>query len=123
MIATERVLEKCDVSLSESEYNKLSRDLSGSDISKALGLTSNGKATGMDGFVEHRQAQRSGVNSKNSVKLCEGRTTCLESTVRTEDSRQYRSTYICTRTIEMLDNKMCIYTIRTIETIRSISLQ
>ncbi|KAJ7801466.1 hypothetical protein B0H14DRAFT_2164447, partial [Mycena olivaceomarginata] len=50
MMATELVLEKCNVCLSENEFNEMDRLLTNEDIQSALRLSNNGKAPGIDGI-------------------------------------------------------------------------
>ncbi|KAJ7869324.1 hypothetical protein B0H14DRAFT_2346080 [Mycena olivaceomarginata] len=48
IMATELVLEKCNVCL--SEFNVMENDLSTDDVAEALKLSNNGKAPGVDGI-------------------------------------------------------------------------
>lgn len=50
MMCTEEVLTKCDVHLSQHEYNELNKDLTEDDIRNALKLSSNGRASGVNGI-------------------------------------------------------------------------
>jgi hypothetical protein len=50
ILATEVVLEKCKVHLSEDEYHQLDKDLTENDIREALKLSKTGKSPGLDGL-------------------------------------------------------------------------
>jgi hypothetical protein len=50
MMAIEITLEKCNVRLSEPEFNDMDKDLTIEDIEEALRLSHNGKAPGLDGI-------------------------------------------------------------------------
>jgi hypothetical protein len=50
MMATEITLEKCNLRLSEPEFNDMDNDLTIEDIEEALRLSHNGKAPGFDGI-------------------------------------------------------------------------
>lgn len=50
ILATEIVLEKCKVHLSEDEYHQLDKDLTENDIREALKLSKTGKSPGLDGL-------------------------------------------------------------------------
>jgi hypothetical protein len=50
ILATELVLEKCNVHISEDEYRQLDNDLTESDIREALKLSKTGRSPGLDGL-------------------------------------------------------------------------
>jgi hypothetical protein len=50
LMATEISLKKCDVRLSESEFNEMDKAMTADDIGSAMKLSNNGKAPGIDGI-------------------------------------------------------------------------
>jgi hypothetical protein len=70
MMATEMTLEQCKVRLSEGEYKEMDKELRAEDLEKALRLSNNGKAPGVDGIpMNSTKFWRSSFDRANKLTM------------------------------------------------------